>query len=287
WLSLKVVSYAPPALIAIGQALHRHRPTRNPFTLLLRTLTRKKTLRLLEAIQPSSGGFLEATPLTSFVTMSLAGSGQADAPVTHKGVEFLVRSAREDGSWAIDTNLATWVTTLSVQALGDALPAADRRAVRGWLLGQQYRKVHPYTGAAPGGWAWTDLPGGVPDADDTPGAILALAALPEHPATGRALEQARRWLYYLQNNDGGTPTFCRGWGHLPFDRSGCALTAHAARAIKGWAPVLPRMLDEVGIGFDDATAEEAVQHNINNGLTYLKDSQRPDGSWLPLWFGNQ
>ena len=36
---------------------------------------------------------------------------------------------------------------------------------------------HPYTGAAPGGWAWTDLPGGVPDADDTPGALLALVAL--------------------------------------------------------------------------------------------------------------
>ena len=44
-----------------------------------------------------------------------------------------------------------------------------------WLLGQQYRDVHPYTNADPGGWAWTDLSGGVPDADDTPGAVLAFA----------------------------------------------------------------------------------------------------------------
>ena len=37
--------------------------------------------------------------------------------------------------------------------------------------------MHPYTNADPGGWAWTNLPGGVPDADDTPGAILALLQL--------------------------------------------------------------------------------------------------------------
>ena len=32
---------------------------------------------------------------------------------------------------------------------------------------------HPYCLSAPGGWAWTDLPGGVPDADDTPGVLMA------------------------------------------------------------------------------------------------------------------
>ena len=33
---------------------------------------RKRSLKVLESIQPSSGGFLEATPLTSFVILSLA-----------------------------------------------------------------------------------------------------------------------------------------------------------------------------------------------------------------------
>ena len=37
------------------------------------------------------------------------------------------------------------------------------------------------------------------------------------------------WLIHLQNRDGGWPTFCRGWGALPFDRSGCDLTAHVLR----------------------------------------------------------
>jgi len=44
-----------------------------------------------------------------------------------------------------------------------------RRRLIDWLLDQQHRVEHPYTHAAPGGWAWTDLSGGVPDADDTSG----------------------------------------------------------------------------------------------------------------------
>ncbi|HLY08000.1 MAG TPA: prenyltransferase/squalene oxidase repeat-containing protein [Planctomycetota bacterium] len=269
-LGLRVVSYALPALIAIGQAIHHHHPPRNPLSRLFRRLSRAKTLRLLEQIQPASGGFLEATPLTSFVTMSLAGSGLAEHPVVRKGMEFLIASARDDGSWAIDTNLATWVTGLSVGAVGDDLPREDRRKIRDWLLGQQYREVHPYTGAAPGGWSWTDRSGGVPDADDTPGTMLALARLREgeDPEVARAAAAGADWLLGLQNSDGGIPTFCRGWGSLPFDRSCPDLTAHAIRAWSAWKTA--RLEPAVGRAFE-----------------YLVRSQEADGSWIPLWFGNQ
>lgn len=270
-LGLRVVSYALPALIAIGQAIHRHHPAANPLARLLRKLSQAKTLRLLEAIQPASGGFLEATPLTSFVTMSLAGSGLADHPVARKGIDFLVASAREDGSWPIDTNLATWVTTLSVGAVADDLTADQRRTIRGWLLRQQVKEVHPYTGAAPGGWAWTDRSGGVPDADDTPGALLALHRLRDgdDPEVAAAAAAGCRWLLGLQNSDGGIPTFCRGWGRLPFDRSCPDLTAHAIRAWSAWR--------------GDADLDAAIAR----AFFYLRASQRADGSWTPLWFGNQ
>ena len=268
-LGLRVVSYALPALIAIGQAIHRHHPPRNPLTLLFRSLTKNKTLRLLEKIQPASGGYLEATPLTSFVTLSLAGSGLAEHPVARKGVEFLVASAREDGSWAIDTNLATWVTTLSVGALGGALPPEEGGRIKQWLLRQQYKVEHPYTGADPGGWAWTDRSGGVPDADDTPGALLALSLLgKDDPDVVAAARAGVNWLIDLQNSDGGIPTFCRGWGKLPFDQSCPDLTAHAIRAWSAWP-------SERG---GAATAR---------AYDYLVRVQQADGTWIPLWFGNQ
>ena len=185
FVRLHVVSYALPALIAIGQCIYHHRKPWNPLTRIVRRLALARSLRVLEAIQPSSGGFLEATPLTSFVTLSLASIGHANHPVAQLAVKFLVNSARPDGSWAIDSNLATWVTTLSINALAAAgeLDHLDRKDyLRDWLLNQQSKERHPYTGADPGGWAWTDLPGGVPDGDDTPGAILALAHLSEPEA---------------------------------------------------------------------------------------------------------
>ena len=270
WVGLPVVSYALPALIAIGQAQHHHHPARRRVTRAIRNLAQTRTLRILDMIQPSSGGFLEATPLTSFVTMSLAGSGLSDHPVTRQGVAFLTAAVRADGSWPIDTNLATWLTTLSINALGaDALTPDERRYLRRWLLDQQYTEIHPYTRSAPGGWAWTDLPGGVPDGDDTSGALLALAILGDDPETRAAATAGARWLIDLQNRDGGIPTFCRGWGRLPFDQSSPDLTAHALRAWRAWQSVDPRI---------DGAMERAVR--------YLVRCQRADGAWIPLWFGN-
>ncbi|MEO6788032.1 MAG: prenyltransferase/squalene oxidase repeat-containing protein [Chthoniobacteraceae bacterium] len=278
-LRLPVVSYALPALIAIGQAIHHHAPTRNPLTRMLRALSRKKTLRVLETLQPPNGGFLEATPLTSFVTMSLASMGLASYPVARKGAEFLVASAREDGSWAIDTNLATWTTTLAIKALAHqpgALSSEQCRVLREWLLGQQWNVEHPYTHAAPGGWAWTDLPGGVPDADDTPGALLALRRLgPPDDGTRSAALSGVRWLLGLQNRDSGIPTFCRGWGALPFDRSSQDLTAHTLRAWNAWRTEV------------DPRARPALVRAMTRGLGYLIRTQRDDGAWVPLWFGNE
>jgi squalene-hopene/tetraprenyl-beta-curcumene cyclase len=280
FLRLPVVSYALPALIAIGQAVYHHRGSWNP----LRRFAINKSLRVLQAIQPSSGGYLEATPLTSFVTMGLAACGLADHPVACRAVEFLAKSVLLDGSWPIDTNLATWVTTLSINALGAAgeLESLDRcDAVCEWLLKQQYKQRHPYTAAEPGGWAWTDLPGGVPDGDDTPGALLALRQLSDHPPPDqvrKAVSAAYTWLVRIQNRDWGWPTFCRGWGHLPFDRSGTDLTAHAIRAIRAWSGHLPPMYP-AGKHYDSFLCEV--------GEEYLQKSQRPDGSWLPLWFGCQ
>jgi squalene-hopene/tetraprenyl-beta-curcumene cyclase len=287
WLRVPVVSYALPALIAIGQVRHHCRPSWNPPVRALRGALRRGTLEVLRGIQPESGGFLEAAPLTSFVAMSLLGAGGADHPVTAKALAFLAASARPDGSWPIDTNLATWVTTLSVNALagrlGDALPAEARQQILGWLLAQQHLQEHPYTHAAPGGWAWTDLSGGVPDADDTAGALVALAHLvadagPSSADAGRARQAAARgaqWLLGLQNRDGGIPTFCRGWGALPFDRSSPDLTAHAIRAWLAWADRVPPDL------------ALRINRALGRALAYLERSQTADGAWIPLWFGNQ
>jgi squalene-hopene/tetraprenyl-beta-curcumene cyclase len=318
---LPVVSYAIPALVAIGQARFFHLPPRNPVLRAVRAAAIERTLSVLSRMQPESGGYLEAIPLTSFVVMSLAGTGRADHPVAQRGVQFLIDTVRPNGSWPIDTNLATWVTTLSVNALqtsrhaaqasctkypvlGTQLGSASRenRAtgigspcltdhVIEWLLSCQHVQRHPFTGTPPGGWGWSDLSGAVPDADDTAGALLALAKFappdrfdPQMPhgrgLYGHVYSRMLRgicWLLNLQNADGGWPTFCRGWGKLAFDRSSPDLTAHAIRALVAWLPA------------HDHTAggRRYLKRRIDRGIRFLAKAQRSDGSWVPLWFGNQ
>ena len=273
-IGLPVVSYALPALIAIGHArFHQAPPPKWSPLYWVRRWAWARVRPMLKELQPSSGGYLEATPLTSFVTMALAGAGEKNHPCVPAAVEFLQRSMRSDGSWPIDTNLATWGTTLAVKALGDDLSQAQKQGLKTWLLGQQYTSVHPFTNAAPGGWAWTNLPGGVPDADDTAGALIALHELCETDAERHAVAaQAQagvRWLLDLQNRDGGMPTFCRGWGTLPFDRSSPELAAHALWAWGLWKETVP------------LKAIEAV-------VSYLRRVRSKDAAaWEPLWFGNE
>lgn len=316
WVRLPVVSYAIPALVAMGQARFFHRPPRNLLLRWLRGALVEKTLQVLEAKQPASGGFLEAVPLTSFVLMALASTGRADHPVVQRGVDFLIRTYRPEGAWPIDANLAVWVTTLSLNALlrpgtessrtvGNADSSSEtillrRQLARScwpWILNCQHQKVHPFTASAPGGWGWTDLAGAVPDADDTSGALLALAGIyqqlqEELPANDRrrilqAVGLGLRWLLDLQNRDGGWPTFCRGWGALPFDRSATDLTAHALRALAAWTPRIARhdWAEAVASGSCPVSEQERKQA-IQRGFQYLARSQNADGSWTPLWFGN-
>jgi squalene-hopene/tetraprenyl-beta-curcumene cyclase len=279
-LRLPVVSYALPALISMGIARHRSGAA-IPLVSSMRELAAPKALRILDTLQPRNGGFLEAVPLTAFVTMSLVAAGETAHPTVARAVGFLQHAVRGDGSWPIDSNLATWTTTLSVNAgdtatLSALLSPAEQESVLEFLLRQQWKNVHPYTGAAPGGWAWTDLPGGVPDADDTAGAVLALSRLGGQRADVRAAASAGiTWLLDLQNSDGGIPTFCKGWGTLPFDRSATDLTAHALRAWAAWIDVV-----------DDALRAR-IAGATGRALAFLSASQRLDGAFIPLWFGNQ
>lgn len=292
-VGMPVVSYAIPALVAIGQCVHFHRPTTIAPHRWLRNWAIKPSLRVLKRMQPDSGGYLEATPLTSFVVMSLAAIGRADHPVCADGTKFIVDSVRPDGSWPIDTNLATWVTTLSLLALTNDGSDIREHVVEGktieWILSCQHKKRHPFTGANPGGWGWSDLSGAVPDADDTPGALMVVAkwahavefkSTPEGEKLFWVMNNGLYWLRYLQNRDGGMPTFCRGWGKLPFDRSGVDLTAHAMRAMSAFCEVMGKKISLI-----DESGRPSSQ--FRSGLQYLLKHQQPDGSWIPLWFGNQ
>jgi squalene-hopene/tetraprenyl-beta-curcumene cyclase len=280
WFNLSVVSYAIPALIAIGLVRQNKKTGRNPIIRLLNKIIIPRILKVLAEKQPDNGGFLEAAPLTGFVLMSLVGSGKEEIEVCFKAESFLRDSIRKDGSWPIDTSLTTWLTTLAVNSFSNEtfnkIDTKSREQIKTWLLNQQHCKIHPFTKTKPGGWAWIDKQGGVPDGDDTSGALLALKRLDgKEGANVEAASQALNWLMGIQNGDGGIPTFCKGWGKLPFDASCPDITAHALRAFISWQ------------GAVDSKLSKRLNKSIQKAVKYLKTVQRADGSWLPLWFGNE
>ena len=270
FLQLPVVSYAIPALIAVG-ILRFRKGKRNLFSPLRESFI-PKSLKVLIRLQPNDGGFLEAAPLTAFVALCLTGAGLGDHPVTEKAMAFLKATVRKDGSWPIDTDLSNWVTTLCVKALGDDL--SDKQRMTEIIRRNASAVRHPYTGAQPGGWGWSDLSGSVPDGDDTSGALVALHTLCEGVYYDE-VTNGIRWLMDLQNRDGGMPTFCKGWGKLPFDRSSADISAHAVLAMELWKDRLPEPL------------KRRCKESILNLLRWIVNAQSAEGSWTPLWFGDQ
>ncbi|MDR0756766.1 MAG: squalene--hopene cyclase [Tannerella sp.] len=271
FLNLPVVSYAIPALIAVG--ILRHRKGKKRLFYPLREAFVKKSLNVLTRLQPSGGGFLEAAPLTAFVSMCMACAGYATHAVTRKAAGFLVDTVRTNGAWPIDTDLAGWLTALSVKALGPEIP--DRERLLEMIAGNAFTFKHPFTGAQPGGWGWSDLPGAVPDADDTAGNLIALHVLQKDSRYIPEVSKGIEWLLNLQNKDGGMPTFCKGWGRLPFDRSSPDISAHSLAAFELWYETLSGKL------------RQRCDKSIHRLLRWLEKTQAANGSWTPLWFGDQ
>ena len=286
FFNLQVVSYAIPALVAVGIYLFRHKHRFAAVAPFIRKRAIGPALRKLLVMMPESGGFLEAIPLTAFVSMCLIESGFGDHQVVVSGTMFLKKLQRPDGSWPIDTDLSTWVTTLGIKALGNHLPSIlkeeQRDKLRSYLIDNQYQRPHLFNNARAGGWGWTSFSGSVPDADDTAGAILALLALGQDEndtSVKLAVMKGCGWLAHVQNRDGGIPTFCKGWGRLPFDQSCADLTGHALLA---WIKTIERYRDK----FQGKELKILKKHIIRS-IMFLSKAQYPDGSWLPLWFGNQ
>ena len=104
--------------------------------------------------------------------------------------------------------------------------------------------------------------------------MIALAKLQPGKVTCE-VENGLKWLMKLMNRNGGVPTFCRGWGFLPFDRSCPDISAHAFKAFVLWREYV------------DAGLAVQLDKAMDKIIKYLRHARDDDGVWRPLWFGDQ
>lgn len=143
--------------------------------------------------QAADGSFGLSVPLTAAVALCLSASGQPDAAVVRRAVEFLLATVRDDLAWPETPRAEIRDRCRAVALVADALDSPHARAHLDWL----HRVATPLPG---GGRAWSWTVGGPPTRTDTQLAIKSLERLTERlpAATGVAAREtvhaAREWL---------------------------------------------------------------------------------------------
>ena len=97
-----------------------------------------------------------------------------------------------------------------------------------------------------------------------------------------------QWLLELQNGDGGWPTYHCEDSTQQFDDSGTDLTAEALRALAVWqrfwemSPSRQSKTQQT-----HAVVFANIAPSIERAIRFLEARQRDDGSFIPIWFGNE
>ena len=195
-------------------------------------------------------------------------------------------SARiEGGVYAQPCLSPVWDTGLAAHALAEAEGATSEAvaAACAWLTPRQILDVKGdwairKPNAPPGGWAFQYNNAHYPDVDDTAvvGMLLARTGDPAHET---AIERARLWILGMQSRSGGWGAFDSDnefhyLNHIPFADHGALLDPPTedvtARCIS--------FLAQLGHTQDRPT--------IERGIAFLRNTQKPDGSWFGRWGTN-
>jgi squalene-hopene/tetraprenyl-beta-curcumene cyclase len=231
-----------------------------------------------------SWGGIQPPWVYSLIALYLEGMG-TDHPVMRKGIEGQQGFVLEDESgWRFQACMSpVWDTAWALLALRRAGVSRDhpalQRAVQ-WLLKEQIFSGGDWqvrTGKIPcGGWAFEFENDLYPDIDDTAIVVLALLEAAEETTVQPAVDQATQWVLAMRSKNGAWGAFDKDNTRaivykLPFADFGAMLdpptedvTAHVLE-----------MLAHV-----DTPGKEKI---IRAALKYLRQTQRPDGSWFGRW----
>ncbi|MBU6418167.1 MAG: squalene--hopene cyclase [Proteobacteria bacterium] len=190
---------------------------------------------------------------------------------------------KEDEAYCQPCLSPVWDTALAGHALAEAGEAQAVAEACDWLIPRQELDVvgdwaDNTPGTRPGGWAFQYNNPHYPDVDDTAVAAMLLHRAGD-PKYAEAISRAREWVIGMQSTNGAWGAFDinndrQYLNHIPFADHGALLDPPtedvSARCIS--------FLAQLG--------HEEDRPAIERGIQYLRETQKPDGSWFGRWGTN-
>jgi squalene-hopene/tetraprenyl-beta-curcumene cyclase len=233
-----------------------------------------------------SWGGIQPPWVYSLIALDLMGYG-LDHPVMRKGIDGMKRFTIDDvQGWRFLACMSpVWDTAWAVRVLAlagfDSSHPAMRCAVS-WLLREQIPDDAPGDWRMKcdekrgNGWAFEFDNDAYPDVDDTTIVVLALLEGGERRAVASSVERARRWTLAMDSRNGAWAAFDRDNTRdllykMPFSDFGAMIDPPTE-------DVTAHMLEMLAaLGYDTAN------RYVARGLQYLRETQKPWGSWYGRW----
>ena len=179
-----------------------------------------------------------------------------------------------------------WDTGLAVQAMMEAGEPRDSESINSAMQWMADRQILDVVGdwsdrrpnLRPGGWAFEYSNDHYPDVDDSAVVAMALDRSGD-PKFKQNLDRAIEWVVGMQSKDGGWGSFDADnthfyLNHIPFADHGALLDPPTEDVTARCVSMLSQLGDESG------------KPAIDRGLSYLRETQQPDGSWFGRWGTN-
>ena len=253
-----------------------------------RAASRKKMIEWVVERQEADGswGGIQPPWVYSLIALNLEGYG-LDHPVVRKGLAGMERFAFSDSAgWRFQACMSpVWDTAWVMRALYQAGLRADHPAMRKaveWMLKEQIDAQAPGDWRVRckdvdcGGWAFEFDNDAYPDVDDTAVIVCALLEAGESPLVRAPIERAVKWTLAMRSSNDAWAAFDRDntseiLYRMPFSDFGAMIDPPSEDVT---AHVL-EMLAMLGSGEDDPY--------VAAGLRYLRETQKPWGSWFGRW----
>jgi squalene cyclase len=286
---------------------------------LLDQLKARKALSVFRTFQNDDGSWNDSTVISVLILPALSAIGNDESRTMLTRALNWVDSQKirdADGLHFAGFGTEVWATAFDVRALlagGISPKDADVTRALEWLVDAQlqHRPMPHVDNRKPnavlsGGWAFQRTNHTMPDCDDAGVALTAIGMAlndPTLPADLRAklanaAELGKRWLFSMQNPDGGWSAFV--WD-LPGKKPGPMMQKNARMEMDNPLAMIGAVLDPPPVTGDPSTEDltSRVLHglghlgeNVNaspavqRAVEFLKKQQWTNGAWWGRWVVN-